>query len=131
MKINIFNREICACALLDTNSLCAKSSAEMEEKMMKWKRIAAVGAAVMMAAGTLAGCGGGTEDVGEGGIVNLKWVTIGNGMPKNYDSWIAKVNEYIGPEIGVNLEMEVIPWGDWDKRRSIIVSCRNLVAFDG
>ena len=79
--------------------------------MMKWKRIAAVGVAVMMAAGTLAGCGGGKEDVGEGGIVNLKWVTIGNGMPKNYDSWIAKVNEYIGPEIGVNLEMEVIPWG--------------------
>ncbi len=32
MKIKIFNREICACALLDTNSLCAKSSAEMEEK---------------------------------------------------------------------------------------------------
>ncbi len=28
MKIKIFNRELCVCALLDTNSLCAKSSAE-------------------------------------------------------------------------------------------------------
>ncbi len=33
MKIKIFNCEICACALLDTNSLCANSSAEMEENM--------------------------------------------------------------------------------------------------
>ncbi len=29
MKIKIFNREICVCALLATNSICAKSSAEM------------------------------------------------------------------------------------------------------
>ena len=29
LKIKIFNREICVRALLDTNSLCAKSSAEM------------------------------------------------------------------------------------------------------
>ena len=54
--------------------------------------------------------------------MNLKWVTIGNGMPSNYDSWIASVNSYIGEKIGVNLEMEVIPWGDWDNRRNIIVS---------
>ena len=43
-------------------------------------------------------------------------------MPTNYDAWIAKVNEYIGDKVGVSLEMEVIPWGDWDKRRNIIVS---------
>ena len=55
-------------------------------------------------------------------IVNLKWITIGNGMPTNYDTWIAKVNDYIGEKIGVNLEMEVIPWGDWDNRRNIIIS---------
>lgn len=43
-------------------------------------------------------------------------------MPDNYDSWIGKVNDYIGEKIGVNLEMEVIPWGDWDDRRNIIIS---------
>ncbi len=32
MKIKIFNREICVRALLDTNSLCAKISAEMRYK---------------------------------------------------------------------------------------------------
>ncbi len=41
MKIKIFNREICACALLDTNSLCAKSSAEMEKTMKKALIVAA------------------------------------------------------------------------------------------
>ncbi len=35
MKIKIFNREICVCALLDANSLCAKSNAEMEINMKK------------------------------------------------------------------------------------------------
>ncbi len=33
MKIKIFNHEICVRALLATNSLCAKSSAEMEKNM--------------------------------------------------------------------------------------------------
>lgn len=110
---------------------------------MKLKRLLAAGAAALMLLGTLAGCGnsgnGGNSatptdggsgngsasqsapaDTGE--MVNLKWVIIGNGMPRNYDTWIAKVNEYIGEKINVQLEMEVISWGDWDKRRNIIVS---------
>lgn len=88
---------------------------------MKFKKITVLATAILMAAGTLVGCGG-ASSADEDGIAHIKWVTIGNGMPTNYDSWIAKVNEYIEPEIGVNLEMEVIPWGDWDKRRNIIVS---------
>lgn len=118
---------------------------------MKGKRLLASGLAAVMAMGMLTGCGGGgdtgntgnnasggdsaasssnsqssdssqSQGAGSGEIVNLKWVTIGNGMPSNYDSWISSVNSYIGEKIGVNLEMEVIPWGDWDNRRNIIVS---------
>lgn len=112
---------------------------------MKLKRLLASGLVAVMALGMLTGCGGdnkNTDSTGGGGdstaassgsssqsqsadsgeIVNLKWVTIGNGMPTNYDSWISSVNDYIGEKIGVNLEMEVIPWGDWDNRRNIIVS---------
>ncbi len=118
---------------------------------MKGKRLLASGLVAVMTMGMLAGCGGnGGGDTGNAGsntsggssastsnsqgsgtqsqdgntgeIVNLKWVTIGNGMPTNYDSWISSVNAYIGEKIGVNLEMEVIPWGDWDNRRNIIVS---------
>lgn len=43
-------------------------------------------------------------------------------MPDNYDSWVSKVNAYTGEKIGVNIEMEVIPWGSWDDRRNIIIS---------
>ncbi len=110
---------------------------------MKFKRLLAAGLMAVLAFGTLAGCGdsgdGGKADstndgssagdksdsgsgAGNGEIVNLKWVTIGNGMPDNYDSWISKVNDYIGDKIGVNLQMEVIPWGGWDDRRNIIIS---------
>lgn len=95
---------------------------------MKLRKLAALGMAAIMAAGTLAGCGGSDDkketakNAGGEDIVNLKWVIIGNGMPDNYDSWIGKVNDYIGEKIGVNLEMEVIPWGDWDDRRNIIIS---------
>ncbi len=108
---------------------------------MKKNRLLAAGLAAVMAFGALAGCGnsgggdskadnGGTSsdasgagsNSGDGEIVNLKWVTIGNGMPDNYDAWISKVNEYIGEKIGVNLEMEVISWVSWDDRRNIIIS---------
>ncbi len=119
---------------------------------MKLKRLLASGLVVAMMTGMLTGCGGGGDSTGStssnnssssssssssgsqssgdtssdqasnGEIVNLKWITIGNGMPTNYDSWIASVNEYIGEKIGVNLEMEVISWGDWGTRRNVIVS---------
>ena len=109
---------------------------------MKFRRLMAAGIAAVMTIGALAGCGGSSDGGGqsassndggsgtEGGgasadsgeIANLKWVIIGNGMPDNYDSWITKVNDYIGDKIGVNLEMEVISWGDWDNRRNVIIS---------
>ena len=112
-----------------------KHNKSREEKGMKIKkeikRWLAAATVSMLALGTLAGCGNGGEPVsvrtGNGeaaqdGTVTLKWVTIGNGMPDNYDSWVAKVNEYTGEKIGVHIEMEVIPWGSWDDRRNIIIS---------
>ena len=108
---------------------------------MKAKRLVAAGLTAAMALGMAAGCGdsgtntgsgtanagGGTEDAGSpsagsGEIVTLKWITIGNGMPTNYDTWVEKVNAYAGEKIGVNVDLEVISWGDWDKRRNVIVS---------
>lgn len=55
-------------------------------------------------------------------VVTLKWVTVGSGMPANYDAWLAKINPYLAEKIGVNIEMEVISWGDWDNRRNVIVN---------
>lgn len=57
-----------------------------------------------------------------GEVVTLKWIMVGSGMPKNYDAWLAKINPYLAEKIGVNIDMEVVPWGDWDTRRSVIVN---------
>lgn len=58
----------------------------------------------------------------EGDVVTLKWVTVGSSMPTNYDAWLAQINPYLEEKIGVNIEMDVIGWGDWDQRRNVIVN---------
>jgi putative aldouronate transport system substrate-binding protein len=55
-------------------------------------------------------------------IVTLKWIQVGGGMPTNYDAWQKNINEYLGEKIGVNIDVEVVSWGDWDNRRSVIVN---------
>ena len=55
-------------------------------------------------------------------IINLKWITVGDGMPENYDAWKAAMDAYLEEKIGVHLDMEVISWGDWEQRRNIIFS---------
>ena len=36
-----------------------------------------------------------------GDVVTLKWVTVGNGMPENYDAWKANLDKYLEEKIGV------------------------------
>ena len=96
------------------------------------KKILAAVLAVLMLASLFAGCASGkpaettgatTDSTGSNDeIVTLKWVSVGNGMPANYEAWKAHINEYLEKKIGVHLEMEIIGWGDWDQRRNMIVS---------
>ncbi len=55
-------------------------------------------------------------------IVNLKWVQVGSGQPDNYKAWQENINKYLGEKIGVNIDVEVVSWGDWDSRRSTLVT---------
>ena len=55
-------------------------------------------------------------------VVTIKWITVGNGMPSNYDAWLEQVNPYLEEKIGVNIDMEVVGWGDWDTRRNVVVN---------
>lgn len=55
-------------------------------------------------------------------IPTIKWVQIGNGMPDNYDAWQAKVNTYLEEKIGCHVDVEVISWGDFKTRRSVIIN---------
>lgn len=59
---------------------------------------------------------------GDGDVVTLKWIMVGNGMPANYDAWQENINNYLEEKIGVNIDVEVVSWGDWDNRRNIIVN---------
>lgn len=96
---------------------------------MKFKKVIAMSMAAVMGFGLLAGCGSkGNEEAGSGDTskskdaVTLKWIMVGNGMPDNYKAWLGQINPYLEDKIGVNLDMEVVPWGDWDNRRSVIVN---------
>lgn len=55
-------------------------------------------------------------------VVTLRWVTVGSGMPLNYAAWLEKINPYLAEKIGVNIDMEVVQWGDWDPRRNVIIN---------
>ena len=77
---------------------------------------------MVAAASVLFAAGGQDKGNSSGGTPTLKWVLIGNGQPKNYDSWVQKVNAYIEPKIGAKVDVEVISWGDWDTRRNIILT---------
>lgn len=92
---------------------------------MKMKKMAALILSVTMGLGLLTGCD--KKDVVDSkskaeDVVTLKWVQVGNGMPKKYDEWLAQINPYLEEKIGVNVEMEIVPWGDWDNRRSVITN---------
>ncbi|WMJ88732.1 ABC transporter substrate-binding protein [Anaerocolumna sp. MB42-C2] len=66
--------------------------------------------------------GDGKDTTSTGEVVTLKWISVGNGMPKNYENWLAKINPYLAEKIGVNIDVEIVPWSDWDTRRSVIVN---------
>lgn len=106
------------------------------------KKILALLLAVVMVASLFAGCGSTTEPEAttqaatqaetpketeaapatSAEIPELTWIAVGGGMPANYDSWKAKVDAYLEEKIGIHLDMQIIGWGDWDNRRSVIVS---------
>lgn len=101
--------------------------------MKKFKKALALGMVGAMAL-SLAACGStgtsgasGSTATGDNAaatdeVVTIKWVTVGNGMPDNYDAWLAQVNPYLEEKIGVNVDMEVVDWGGWETRRPVLVN---------
>lgn len=95
---------------------------------MKKKQFLALALSAVMAGGMLAGCGSSngstssSKSDAKDEVVTLKWIQVGNGMPKDYDEWLAQINPYLEEKIGVNVDMEIVPWGDWDNRRSVITN---------
>lgn len=101
--------------------------------MRKMKKLAALLLAMVLTVMSLTACGSGDESTsgtkteGEDGkgsdeVVTLKWIQVGSGMPKNYEAWQKHVNAYLEEKIGVNIDVEVVTWGDWENRRSVVVN---------
>lgn len=90
--------------------------------MKKLTKMIALAMAGTMALG-LTSCGnnGGSSNSSDG-VVTLKWVTVGGGQPANYDAWLKQINPYLEDKIGVNLDVEVVGWGEWGTRRNVVVN---------
>ena len=88
---------------------------------MKRKSLLALAIACVVGV-TLLGFSGCKKDAAADDVVTLKWIQVGNGMPKNYDAWLNQINPYLEEKIGVNVEMEIVPWGDWDNRKGVITN---------
>lgn len=106
----------------------------MRRLFMKRRVFALLLVVVMM--GTLfVGCGSSNEDEVDNAknqpgdtatngneVATLKWIMVGNGMPSNYKEWQENINAYLEEKIGVNVDVEVVSWGDWDNRRNVIIN---------
>lgn len=60
-------------------------------------------------------------EAGTSEVPTITWVSVGGGMPANYDSWLATVNAYLEEKIGVHVDMQIIDWGSWGERRNVLV----------
>ncbi len=86
------------------------------------KKLVLVGAVLLLViTAGLIGCSEDSADATDE-IPTIKWVQIGAGMPENYQAWEDHINTYIVDKIGARVEVEVIPWGDFKTRRSVMVN---------
>ena len=75
---------------------------------MKKKQFLALALSAVMAGGMLAGCGSSngssngssssSKSDAKDEVVTLKWIQVGNGMPKDYDEWLAADQPISGGE---------------------------------
>ena len=90
------------------------------------RKISSLIAIILILSFTLSACGNsnnrGANNSQAGNVPTLRWITVGNGLPSNYDSWLSQLNPYLEEKIGVHLDLEVISWGDWHTRRNVIIN---------
>lgn len=93
-----------------------------------WKKLAVGSALGLILAGSLAGCSGlkgdatkKKEGASDSGALTLLMYQIGD-KPDNYDELMKVANKKIEAETGVQLNLQYIGWGDYEKKMSVITS---------
>ncbi|WP_317913816.1 ABC transporter substrate-binding protein [Carnobacterium maltaromaticum] len=93
-----------------------------------WKKLAVGSALGLILAGSLAGCSGlkgdatkKKEGASDSGAPTLLMYQIGD-KPDNYDELMKVANKKIEAETGVQLNLQYIGWGDYEKKMSVITS---------
>lgn len=80
------------------------------------KKVIALLLAVMMVVSLFA-----MTAAAEEAIPTITWYQVGGGQPKDIEAWNAIVNPYLEEKIGVHLNLQVIGWGDWGDKRTMLV----------
>ena len=57
-----------------------------------------------------------------GETTNLTWFTVGGGLGDNYDAWKQHADEYLSKYYGVTIDYNIVPWADWDQRRTTMIT---------
>ena len=60
-----------------------------------------------------------------GDVVTLKWVTVGNGMPENYDAWKANLDKYWKRRSASIWRWKWLPGATADNRRNVMVNAND------
>mgnify|MGYP000338055012 CR=1 FL=1 len=86
---------------------------------MKKKQFLALALSAVMAGGMLAGCGSSngssssSKSDAKDEVVTLKWIQVGNGMPKDYDEWLAQINHIWRRNRRLNSTWKTFRWVYW------------------
>jgi putative aldouronate transport system substrate-binding protein len=77
---------------------------------------------ILIAASTLFLAGGAIAQKKAGEPVTISWYIEGGGQPADTDMVLAEVNKILGPKIGVNLKLVVLPWADYNNKMQVMLA---------
>lgn len=90
----------------------------MKKKITKYL----VGAACLAAVSVLGACGNNNNEASEkSGATKVTWYQVGE-EPKDFDEVMVKVNEKLKKEINVELDMRLIPDGDYQQKLGVMIN---------
>ncbi|MHC5268589.1 ABC transporter substrate-binding protein [Enterococcus sp. LJL98] len=92
--------------------------------MNKWKKTILAGM-VLLSTTLLAACGSSQKNegkvIGEEAVEKVIWYQVGE-EPKDFDQVMEKVNEKMKEDIGLELDMRLIPDGDYQQKIGVMIN---------